>query len=46
MNKAEEMHSGGSISQILARPKSHVHTSSYRVGPSQTNKSAVQSEIV
>ena len=37
MNKAEEMRSSGSLSQILARLKSHVNTSSYRGRFSQTN---------
>lgn len=46
MNKVEEMHSSESISQFLARLKSHVYTSSYRMGPSQKNKSALQSDIV
>lgn len=29
LNKVEEMHSSGSISQTLARQKAHVHTSTY-----------------
>lgn len=29
LNKAEEMHSSGSVSQTLARPQAHVHTVTY-----------------
>lgn len=43
--RLEEAHSSGSISQTLARPQPHVHTSPFWGRPGRKNKSALQLAI-